>query len=143
MVSIDGHLALLEPEQTGGCGGCASAAMCDSKGIGTLASRLEMRRFALPNELSLRVGDRVVLGITPFSLLGASAITYLIPLLLSLLAAGLAQWRWGSDLVTMGAAFGGLLPGFLVTRQAERYLAPRKRDDIQILRLAGTNDHSC
>ena len=56
VVALDGHVAWLEPEQTTSCGGCASSGLCGAKGIGTTASRLEMRRFPLTNEPGLALG---------------------------------------------------------------------------------------
>lgn len=117
VVAIEGGIARLEPEQQGGCGGCASASICNDKGIGTLASRLEARRFALPNHLSLAVGDRVVLGVEAQSLVLASAVAYLIPLAVSLACAILSQWHFGSDGLTLLAALAGLLPGFLIMKR--------------------------
>ena len=71
VVAVDGAVAWLVPEQTTSCGGCASASACGAKGIGTTASRLEARRFQLVNDIGLRVGERVVVGIRENALLKA------------------------------------------------------------------------
>lgn len=142
VVAIDGDRVCLEPEQTGGCSGCAASAACDAKGIGTLASRLEARRFSLPNDLALTVGDRVVLGVRPQSLLRASAIAYLIPLFASLGAAALAQWRTGSDAICMLAAMSGLAIGFLPVGSVGAWFGRDTDAGFRILRLAGA-DEAC
>ena len=75
VVAVVGTVAWLEPEQTGSCGGCAGAASC-GKGIGTLASRLEARRFPLATTADLGVGDRIVVGVPEDALVKASLTAY-------------------------------------------------------------------
>ncbi len=116
VVAVDGATAWLVPEQTSSCGGCASASACGSKGIGTTASRLEARRFQLVNDVGLRVGEQVVVGIRENALLKASITAYAIPLATLLIAGALAQWGAGSDIVTMAAMFAGLALGLWMAR---------------------------
>ncbi|MDQ7990876.1 MAG: SoxR reducing system RseC family protein [Candidatus Dactylopiibacterium sp.] len=142
VVAFDNGLAVLEPEQRGTCAGCGAAARCESQGIGSLAARLAQRRFTLPTGLALRVGDRVRLGVTPCSLLEASAIVYVLPLLGSLLAAALAQWRWASDAACLGAALAGLAAGFLCVRGVEAWRAGRAGPEFELLGLAGPDESS-
>jgi len=116
VVAVDGTVAWLEPEQTGSCGGCAASGSCGAKGIGTMASRLEFRRFQINNENNLAIGERVVVGIPDNALIKASLTAYAIPLATLLFAGALAQWRFGSDLVTMAAMIFGLLLGLGFSR---------------------------
>jgi len=111
VVSVDHGAAWLVPEQTGSCGACAASGSCGAKGIGTLASRLEYRRFKIDNEVNLRVGERVVIGIPDNALIKAAITAYAIPLATLLLAGALAQWKFGNDLATMAAMVAGLLLG--------------------------------
>lgn len=116
VVKVDGKLAWLVPEQTSSCGSCASASVCGSKGIGTIANRLEARRFQLVNDAGLRVGERVVVGIRENALIKASITAYAIPLATLLTAGALAQWVAGSNLITMAAMFAGLALGLVFAR---------------------------
>ncbi len=116
VVSLEGNVAWLVPEQTGSCGGCAASGSCGAKGIGTLASRLEYRRFKIDNEANLFIGERVVIGIPDNALIKASITAYAIPLATLLLAGALAQWRFGNDLATMAAMVIGLLVGLGFSR---------------------------
>jgi sigma-E factor negative regulatory protein RseC len=116
VVALDGAVAWLEPEQTGSCGGCAASGSCGAKGIGTLASRLEYRRFQIDNDANLRIGERVVIGIPDNALIKAAITAYAIPLGTLLLAGALAQWKFGSDLATMAAMVSGLLLGLGLAR---------------------------
>jgi len=116
VVKIDGKTAWLVPEQGSSCGSCASATACGSKGIGTTASRLDNRRFRIDNDAHLAVGERVVFGIRENVLLKASITAYAIPLATLLLAGSLAQWQFGSDLITMAATVVGLVIGLGISR---------------------------
>lgn len=116
VVKIEGKTAWLVPEQGSSCGSCASAAACGSKGVGTTASRLDNRRFRIDNEANLAVGERVVFGIRDNVLLKASIAAYVIPLATLLLAGSLAQWKFGSDTVTMAAMIAGLVIGLGISR---------------------------
>ena len=116
VVSIEGDVAWLVPEQTGSCGGCAASGSCGAKGIGTLASRLEYRRFKIDNGANLFVGERVVIGIPDNALIKAAITAYAIPLFTLLLAGSLAQWQFGNDLATMAAMVSGLLVGLGLSR---------------------------
>lgn len=141
IVRVEDGMALLEPEQTGGCAGCASAAACNEKGIGTLANRLEARRFAIPNDTALRAGDRVVLGIRPHSLVAASATVYLIPLLTALGCAALMQWWLGSDVGSLLGMVLGLLLGLGLMRVASGRMTRGGKNEFQIIRLARASEH--
>ncbi len=116
VIAVEGKLAWLVPEQTTSCGGCAASGACGSKGIGTTASRLELRRFRLVNDADLKVGERVVVGIRENALLKASITAYAIPLATLLLAGALAQWAYGRDTITIGAMFAGLALGLVFAR---------------------------
>ncbi|OGT15569.1 MAG: Fis family transcriptional regulator [Gallionellales bacterium RIFCSPHIGHO2_02_FULL_57_16] len=116
VVEVEGNMAWLIPEPGSSCGGCSSAAACGSKGIGTVASRLEKRRFQLVNDAGLSVGERVVVGINENAVLRASVTAYVIPLATLLSAGALAQSVAGNDFVTMGAMLSGLVLGLWLSR---------------------------
>lgn len=122
VVAIESGQVWLEPLQTGSCGGCASAASCGTKGIGTLANRLEARRFAIPGHFSLRVGDQVEVAFGHRNLVRAAAVAYVIPLFAALLCAGFVQSAAGRDGLTMLGALFGLLAGFAVSKFLARRL---------------------
>ena len=138
VVAVEEGLAWLEPEQTSTCGACSSASACGAKGIGTLASRLEARRFSLPNRDGLRVGERVVVGISEKALVKASLTAYAIPLFTLLFCGAMAQWAADSDLVTMAAMVGGLVLGLYGSRLNARRLNARGELSPHFLRRADT-----
>ncbi|MDO8464679.1 MAG: SoxR reducing system RseC family protein [Gallionella sp.] len=140
VVAVEGSMVWLVPEVGSSCGGCASASACGSKGIGTMASRLDARRFQLVNDAGLRVGERVVVGIRENALLRASITAYVIPLATLLSAGALAQWAIGSDLATMAAMFTGLAIGLLFARIGAGRLMVKGELAPRFLRRAGMGE---
>ncbi|MCR4299762.1 MAG: SoxR reducing system RseC family protein [Gallionella sp.] len=136
VVAIEGKFAWLEPEQTTSCGSCASASACGSKGIGTMANRLEQRRFRIANDANLAIGERVVFGIHENVLLKGSFTAYAIPLATLLLAGSLAQWQFGSDFITMAAMVVGLVIGLGISRWVAGRLHAKGDLDPLFLRRA-------
>lgn len=136
VVAVEGNMVWLEPEQTGSCGGCAASGSCGAKGIGTVANRLEARRFQMENPANLAVGERVVVGIRENALIKASLTAYAIPLATLLLSGALAQWKFGSDLATMAAMVGGLILGLGFSRLGAGRLMMRGDLAPQFIRRA-------
>ena len=134
VVALDAGQAWLEPLQTGSCGACASAAICGKKGIGSLASRLEARRFAVPGLAQLRVGDTVEIAFAGNRVLAGAAIAYAIPLASGLAAAILAQRQGAGDALTLLTMLVGLAIGFGLSRQAARRLEARGELQASIVR---------
>lgn len=131
VVRLDGEMAWLEPEQTASCGSCAGAASCGTQGapgIGTVASRIEARRFRLANPggaLALSVGDRVVIGVSSRALIKAALVAFALPMLCTIVAGCVANELYDSDVVTMLWMVFGLGTGLLSARIAAYYLQQR------------------
>lgn len=136
VVEVNGAVAWLIPEQTSSCGHCASAGSCVSKGIGTLESRLEMRRFPMTNKAGLVVGERVVIGIAQDALVKASLTVYVLPLVIAMIAGISAQTLYGSDGITIIAMGTGLVLGFGAMWLAARRLNARGQMAPRFLRRA-------
>lgn len=139
VVAIDGAQVWLEPEPGTSCGGCAAAGSCGTKGIGTMASRLEQRRFPLthnPDSIRLALGERVIIGVREDALVKGSLIAYATPLL-SLLGTGLmAQALLGRDELTLVASVAGLLGGLVLARRLARRLSASGAIAPRLLRRA-------
>lgn len=139
VVRVEGKVAWLEPEQTTSCGSCASKAACGhgDAGIGTVARRIEARRFRLDNEWErLQEGDRVVLGVDDRALVKAALLAYGLPLFSAIAAGGLAQGAWGDDATTLLAMAAGLGFGLLAARLGARRLSARGDLSPRYLRRA-------
>lgn len=124
VVEVGGGVVWLQPEQTTTCGSCASAGQC-GKGIGSLANRIEARRFSIVDPREFAVGERLVVGVAPRALAQAALMAYGLPLTAALAAAAIAESFLASDLATMAAAGGGLVGGLLMARLGARRLSAR------------------
>lgn len=150
VVRREGQQIWLEPEQTTSCGHCASSASCgagqrEAGGIGTVASRLEARRFLLdnlPGVDALAVGERVVVGVGESALLGAALTAYGLPLLTAMLGGACGQGLYGSDLAAMAGMLAGLAGGLILARFKARRLAARGELAPRFLRRARP-DETC
>lgn len=140
VVELEGNMAWLVPESGSSCGGCSSAAACGSKGIGTVSSRLEERRFQLVNDVGFRVGERVVVGVSENAVLKASITAYVIPLTTLLAAGVLAQWAVGSNMVTMLTMLAGLVLGLWLSRVRAGHLMARGELAPRFLRRASMGE---
>ncbi|MCG2577028.1 SoxR reducing system RseC family protein [Dechloromonas sp. XY25] len=134
VVSVVGDQIWLEPEQTTSCGHCASSASCGTReaaGVGTVASRLQARRFVLetPDGLGggqkFSEGDRLVVGVSERALLKAALTAYGLPLLFALVSASVVQGLYGEDATTLLGMLGGLALGLLAARLNARRLAAK------------------
>lgn len=123
VVAADGGTVWLEPEPTGSCSGCMSAAVC-GHGNGS-SRRMASRRFALANQYDLRVGERVVIGMSEASLLRASLVAYGLPLLGMIGAAITAQVMGAGDGRAALATLGGLAVGLVLARLSAGKLSAR------------------
>lgn len=116
VVAVEAGRVWLEPMQTGSCGSCASAALCGSKGIGSLANRLEARRFAIRDTSGLALGEIVEVAFGGQNLVKAASVAYALPLLSALIGAAIMQAQVGRDGVTMLGALVGMGLGFALTK---------------------------
>lgn len=135
VVAVEGRLAWLEPEQTTACGGCKATKVC---GVDPGSPRLVARRFSMPNDENLRVGERVVVGVEEGTVLRAAAILYGVPLV-TLLGGGLiAQKVYGlGNLGTAATAIAGLLLGVLLGRLLSSRADARGDNAPHFIRRAG------
>lgn len=103
VIEVSGGDAVVElPARAAACGNCKDSAACQDGVLGIGG----VRRYRLANRIGARVGDRVQLGIANGLLWRASLASYVVPLLLALVAAWAGQ-TWRGD----GGAVLGLLLG--------------------------------
>ncbi len=132
---IDGVTAWVVSEAPSSCGACGG------KGCGSSVFNHiwhpDTQEFHVDNPIGATPGEPVVVGLPEGSLLKASAMAYLLPLLFVFLGAGLAHLLAGHENGELGATIGSLtglvLAGFwLKTRRPARSVEP------VILRLGTT-----
>ncbi|MGE5503398.1 MAG: SoxR reducing system RseC family protein [Actinomycetota bacterium] len=128
VVSADGRVAVLEPEQTTSCGSCASASACGAKAG---PNWLQARQFKIANDEGLVAGERVVVGIPEGTVVKGAMIAYALPLVTMMAGGVVAQNMGGGDGAAVLATLGGLAIGLGIARllagrlSARGILAPR------------------
>jgi len=134
VIKIDAHGTWVKTVKTGACAGCSARGSCHAQSGG------EEMEVNVLNDIGAKVGDRIVLGIETASLLRASFLLYLFPILALMAGAfagnGLAA-LFAAD-VSASAAGAGLLCFVLAVlfmrRRADR-MAARKSYRPRIIRI--------
>ncbi|KIL99049.1 Sigma factor RpoE regulatory protein RseC [Paramagnetospirillum magnetotacticum MS-1] len=126
VVAISDGKAWAEPEQAPSCGGCHSAGLCSiGKQIGDPTARQMAKRFALPGDLGLTVGEKVVVGVREDTLTKGALTAYGLPLV-TLLAGGILGQELGrSDALAALGAVIGMVAGLFGSRIIAGILSAR------------------
>ncbi len=117
VVAVEGDQAWVRTIQVSTCQSCAARKGCGQGLMNTLGAGrgTEVR---VTNVLDVSVGDDVVLGVPEDALLRASALMYLVPLLMMIGAAvATRQWITVVDGWIALAGLAGLLLGFVLVGQ--------------------------
>ena len=114
-------MAWVAASQESGCSACQSQSTCGISGLGKFLSR---RRPDLPiSQEGARAGDELLVCVDESELLRAGLFAYLLPALLAVAAAALADAYGASDLAAALAAALGFIAGLV----GARFLAPTPR----------------
>ena len=128
--SLAGDKAVVEVMRQSGCQGCQMNASCGTGSLGRLLG-FRGRPLVIDNTHDLRIGDRVVIGLQDNAYVTAAVLVYLLPLLLMLAFAILADVVLRApDAMVALVAVGGLAGGIYLSAQIarlyfQRALSPR------------------
>lgn len=124
VVKIEGEWVLLEAAVRSTCGSCQAQNNC---GTGTVAKAFagKTQQIEMRTSTPLRVGDIVTLGIPEKRILFASALLYLLPLLVFMLSSLAANLLLGADsaewTVLCFSLFTTLISLILLSRRIKRW----------------------
>lgn len=90
VIAIENDQLVLQAEQRSACGSCAVKQGCGTSALSGWLGR-KQRQLRAANTVDARVGDQVVLGLEEDALLSGSVMIYLLPLLVMILSAVLAD----------------------------------------------------
>ncbi|TVQ89737.1 MAG: Fis family transcriptional regulator [Chromatiaceae bacterium] len=111
--------ALVEVTRQAGCSACAQGDGCGTAVLGRLFAGRAAARVRIVDPLGLTPGERVLIGVRDQTLVRASLAAYLLPVLLLVGAAGLAEQLTigaiGSALLGLGGLVLGLWLAGLIT----------------------------
>lgn len=145
---VGNGFALVETSSRSACGSCSSSSGCGTSLVAKLFGE-RSNRLHVSDAIGVAVGDLVVIGISDGTLIRASLLAYLWPLIALMLAALLAQSAGASE--GLGALVGilGLCVGFWTTRRVTGGEAGRvhyrpvllRRVDLRRIAIPTTDFH--
>jgi len=120
VIAIENNQLLLEAETRAACNACAAKQGCGTSVLSKWVGR-KFTRFQVPNTVNARVGDEVVVGLAEEAMLKGSVLVYLLPLLVmigsALLADGLISTDTASrDLLVLVSAVAGFVLMLFISR---------------------------
>lgn len=136
VVKIDKHQVWVESGQSGACGGCLQQASCTTNAIGSV---LKKKSVPVDCDMSLQIGDKVMVAIDENLLLSASLLLYLLPLIALFAGAGIAEALAANspyaDLWTAAGAILGFLLSLWLIHKAQKLLILSLRRPIVVKKL--------
>jgi sigma-E factor negative regulatory protein RseC len=116
---VEGEFVFLKTSNQSSCSECSSKSSCGSARL--FKPLVEAQEFKIKNTLGLKVGDSVVLGLPPSTLLQGTFLVYLIPLFTLILFAVLGKIIGGEG-ISIIAGVAGLVISLLMVN---KYLSKR------------------
>jgi sigma-E factor negative regulatory protein RseC len=115
VVSISNGIAQIDPTTTSGCGGCKSRNSCGVSGLGKYFSNTR-KSIQVNCDQNIRAGDELQLSMSESDLLKAGLMVYLLPVVLSLVGAGVATSMGFGDVGSVMGMMLGFVTGFFLAR---------------------------
>ena len=136
VISVEHGTAVVETgPRAAGCGRCHEPGGCGG-GLLNLQDGGKPRRFTVPNTINAGIGERVLLCAPDGTLLRVALLSYGMPLLLIMIGASLATWRFGSDASAVTGALAGLVAGLLLLR-----IVASRREPVLSLHFKSPDNH--
>ena len=115
VVEVNGREVAVETERQSTCGQCSAKNGCGSALLGKYFNR-NKQQLVVETDLSLAVGDKILLGLNENALLRGSFIVYAIPLLMMLLLPLVVSQFDLSEFVSILSAVVGFSAGIIYVK---------------------------
>lgn len=115
VLAVADEAALIEVARESGCAGCGRAARCESATLARVFGNGAATRLRVQDSIGVAPGDQVLIGVRNQTLVRASLVAYLLPLLTFVGSASAADAMAVSDLGSALAGALGLAVGMLLT----------------------------
>jgi sigma-E factor negative regulatory protein RseC len=134
VIRIDASGTWVKARRSGACESCTSKGACHTLGGG------DENEVAALNPVGAKAGDSVLLRMETSSLLKASFLIYLFPILMLMLGAGLGEWISRSSHMETSAlaaiiGFGSLAAGLLIMKVIANRIAKKPDYQPRIVRV--------
>lgn len=115
VVAVEHGAVLVQVERQSACGSCQARAAC-GQGLAQMTRSSSCHQVRALTDLSLQVGDTVVLGVSEELMLRSAFMVYLLPLLALLGGAGVASWLELSEPMVILLALTGFVGALVFLR---------------------------
>ena len=115
VVEINGKKISVETDDPSNCGHCSAKSGCGTSLLGEFFSR-NRKQLIVETEMSLAVGDKVILGLSSDALLQGSVIIYAIPLIMMLALPVAMSYFYASESVSIFSGAIGLAAGLIYVK---------------------------
>lgn len=140
VVALEGDSVILESQIKSTCSGCSQVDSCAN---GQVAKALPSKKLTFKvkrNEIDVKVGDCVVLGITEGDMLLSAAQVYLMPLLGLLAFSAIGQWLveinvLEHELIALAVGVLGGYLGYRLAKYRQSYSKKARALQPKILRV--------
>jgi sigma-E factor negative regulatory protein RseC len=140
VVKTDDEFAWVETQRQTTCGQCGAQKGCGTKVLSSVLGK-KLTHIKVLNSVQAEPGDTVVIGLQESSLLKSAVMSYLLPLLLTLL--GAITFAYTFDQQSEAVVLAGALLGFVVSLLLlKRYAKKIKKNPAYqpvVLRKSGLN----
>ncbi len=141
VTAVNPPYAMVVTQRSSSCGSCSTKG-CGTRSLNALFPERSQEMKVL-NPVEARVGDHVVLGLEEGALLRGSLAVYIVPMLTLIIGGVLGEtlasalsFPHSSELLSLTAAFFGLMAGFFWVRRLGRRMSTDHRFMAVILRRA-------
>jgi sigma-E factor negative regulatory protein RseC len=146
VVALEQNTALLQTQRKSACQSCSVKSGCGTSVLSGLFGQ-RYTQLRVPNTLDAKIGDEVLVGVAENALVQVSLLMYLLPLIMLLAGAMLAEWLAAglgldSALTTLlggVAGFALALLGVRVLLRHERFSAGLHPVMLRIVRVASAS----
>jgi len=119
VVDIKGDQLVLQAQTKSACGSCSANKGCGTSVLSKVVGR-KFTHFQAKNDVDANIGDTVIVGISEDALLKGSTMIYIVPVLMMLFFALMAEYLitpvHNHDLIVAVCALSGLAVGSLLAR---------------------------
>lgn len=137
VVKIENEFAWVQTQRRNACGSCHSQDSCGTASLSQVLGQ-KATQIKVINQLSARVGDKVIVGLEEQALLRGSLVIYFLPLLCLFAAAIFAEIWFQSEPLTIFFGISGLVAGLFWVRRITAQMADNSRYQPVILRVTST-----
>jgi sigma-E factor negative regulatory protein RseC len=144
VLKVEDGFALLQTQRASACQSCNLQNTC-GQGLLSKVGGEKTMEFTVANQLQAKAGDVVLIEVPENGLLYASALMFLMPLVMMLALAVAGHEMFGTEMASLLAGAVGLFIGFALARYRSRAMSddPRFQPEVKSILLGSSQQGAC